>query len=63
MAILSVIEYKEEGLAILEDENGKFVITDVSPEFISLTSVGQERDYFFIRRGYEEQQSWSRMLT
>jgi len=36
MTILNVIEYKEEGLAIIEDTHGKYAVTEDDPTFIPL---------------------------
>lgn len=49
MTIMNVIEYKEEGLAIIEDSYGKFAVTKDDPSFIPLdsfstSSVTSERD-------------------
>lgn len=50
MTILNVIEYQEEGLAIIEDAHGRYAVTQDDPTFIPLdvpflTSVSSpERD-------------------
>jgi hypothetical protein len=51
MTILNIIEYKEEGVAIVEDDLGKYVVTENDPGPISLDSwsgyrtvSGLERD-------------------
>jgi hypothetical protein len=62
MSILKVVEYQEEGLAIIEDDQGTFIVTDAGPDIYPLGSAEAERDSFFLRRG-QEQQSWYRMLT
>lgn len=62
MSILKVVEYKEEGVAIIEDDQGTFLVTNAGPEMFALDSADSERDSFFLRRG-QEQQSWYRMLT
>lgn len=36
MTILNVIEYKEEGLAIIEDTYGKYAVTKDDPTFVPL---------------------------
>jgi hypothetical protein len=36
MTILNVIEYKEEGLAIIEDNNGTYVVTQNDPDPVPL---------------------------
>lgn len=36
MAIMNVIEYQEEGVVIIEDHYGKYVVTEDSDAFISL---------------------------
>jgi hypothetical protein len=63
MSILKVVEYKEEGVAIIEDDQGTFIVTDAGPEIYPLGTAEAERDSFFLRRGLEPQQSWHRMLT
>jgi hypothetical protein len=36
MEVLQVTEYKEEGIAIIEDARGKYIVTEKSPNFIPL---------------------------
>lgn len=62
MAILNVVEYKEEGVAIIEDDQGKFIITDAGPEIYPIGPADTGRDSFFPLRGLD-QQSRHRMLT
>lgn len=50
MTILNVIEYKEEGVAIVEDEIGKYAVTENDPgpvpieTYTQRTISGLERD-------------------
>jgi len=39
MTILNVIEYEDEGLAIIEDDHGKYAVTSDDPTFIPLDPV------------------------
>lgn len=54
MSILNVIEYKEEGVAIIEDTQGKYAVTQDDP-----TPIDLESSYYQTLTGLERE----RMLT
>ena len=39
MAILNVIEYQYEGVAIIEDSHGRYMVTEDDPTFVPLDLV------------------------
>lgn len=47
MSVNSVIEYPEEGFAILEDENGKFLAFKDKEEIEEISIIGITRDWLF----------------